>query len=170
MSDSRIVALDVHYDDPRAHVACVEFDRWDAPAPTRSFTTTVEDVAPYEPGSFFKRELPCLLAALALVREPPTVIVIDGYVHLSDDQRPGLGAHLYEAIEKRAVVIGVAKTAFVGSAFAHSLLRGQSAKPLYITAVGIDVETAASNIASMHGAHRIPTLLKLVDTLCRAAK
>jgi deoxyribonuclease V len=47
--------------------------------------------------------------------------------------------------------------------------RGGSAKPLYVTAAGIAAETAAAHVAAMHGAHRIPTLLKLVDRLVREA-
>ena len=48
------------------------------------------------------------------------------------------------------------------------VLRGESKKPLYITAKGIDLHKAAEFIQKMHGDFRIPTLLKLVDSLGRS--
>ena len=41
-------------------------------------------------------------------------------------------------------------------------------RPLYVSAVGVDLVNAADNIRRMHGPHRLPTLLKQVDGLCRA--
>lgn len=165
--DGHIAAFDVQYDDPRARVACVVFRQWGDGIAARSFSTSIEGVAPYEPGSFFKRELPCLLAAIDLVTEPLSAIVIDGYVVLSDDGRPGLGAHLYDALDRSIPIIGVAKTAFVGSSFAQPVLRGESSHPLFVTAAGVSPESAAQSIVSMHGPYRMPTLLKLVDSLAR---
>ena len=49
----------------------------------------------------------------------------------------------------------------------NSIYRGDSAKPLFVTAVGMTLEEAKAHIASMHGEHRIPTLLRRVDQLCR---
>jgi hypothetical protein len=40
---------------------------------------------------------------------------------------------------------------------------------LYVGSVGIDKEMAAENIKQMHGEFRIPTLLKMVDSLARQA-
>jgi deoxyribonuclease V len=48
--------------------------------------------------------------------------------------------------------------------------RGDSQKPLYVTAAGVSAEDAASRISEMHGPFRIPTLLKQVDTLARSAR
>jgi deoxyribonuclease V len=66
-------------------------------------------------------------------------------------------------------VVGVAKTSFTGSAFAEPVLRGGSARPHSVTAAGAAARAAAGWIRSMHGAHRIPTLLKRADRLCRDA-
>ena len=38
---------------------------------------------------------------------------------------------------------------------------------LFVTAAGIDVAAAARGLKSMHGAHRLPTLLARVDALAR---
>jgi deoxyribonuclease V len=48
------------------------------------------------------------------------------------------------------------------------VVRGTEAKrPLYVTAAGVGVDQAAAWVRSMHGPHRLPTLLKRVDRLCR---
>ena len=62
----------------------------------------------------------------------------------------------------------MAKNAYRGSAFAEAVVRGESKKPLYVTARGIDQTAAARWVEQMHGAYRIPTLLKLVDRLVRS--
>jgi deoxyribonuclease V len=103
---------------------------------------------------------------LKSLSEFPQVIVIDGYVWLGH-QRPGLGAHLYEALGGSVAVIGVAKTSFVKAEPVVPVLRGRSRSPLHVTAVGMDVAEAASHIRTMHGPHRVSTLLKRVDQLSR---
>jgi deoxyribonuclease V len=156
--------LDVDYRGDKAIAACLLFKDWADEKPHREFTIQVKGVAPYEPGAFYKRELPCLLAALAKVTETIDCVVIDGNVWL-DDGKHGLGAHLFDAIQKP--VIGIAKTAFNGSTFAQHVLRGVSQKPLFVTAAGMDPTIAAQRVVAMHGEHRAPTMVKLVDRLCR---
>jgi len=150
-----------------ATAACLVWSAWGDAVEERALTARVEDVAPYVPGAFYQRELPCLLEVLRRVEAPLEVVVIDGYVWLSADRRPGLGAHLFEALGGGVAVIGVAKTSFQGAAFAEPVLRGRSARPLHVTAAGVDAAAAAGWIRAMHGAHRIPTLLQRVDRLCR---
>jgi deoxyribonuclease V len=123
-------------------------------------------VEPYQSGQFYRRELPCILAVLKSLPELAQVIIIDGYVWLGD-HRPGLGAHLYEALGQQVAVVGVAKTRFVRAEPVELVLRGRSRSPLYVTAVGMDLAEAASRIRTMHGSYRIPTLLKRVDQLSR---
>jgi deoxyribonuclease V len=67
-------------------------------------------------------------------------------------------------------IIGVAKNRYRDSAHAFELLRGESKRPLFITAIGIDYEGAALHVASMAGDSRIPTLLHAVDRLSRGAR
>ncbi len=126
----------------------------------------MDGVEPYEPGQFFRRELPCLLAVLSKL-PPVDVVVIDGYVWLGGLENPGLGAHLYQALGRRTSVVGVAKTRFKGAETTCEVLRGKSKRPLFITAAGMSQEVAAKHVHCMHGAYRIPTLLKRVDELCR---
>ncbi|WP_309707179.1 endonuclease V [Armatimonas sp.] len=164
-----IAATDVQYfADGHAIAACVLFESWDDAAPTREWTVRIEDVAEYVPGQFYKRELPCLLALLTLVLPELTTIIVDGYVWLGDESHPGLGGHLFAALDRKIPVVGVAKTRFVGAAPVLEVLRGESASPLFVSAVGYEIADAAKNVQAMHGAHRLPTLLKRVDALCRA--
>jgi deoxyribonuclease V len=160
-----ITFLDVHYQHDAAFAAAVVCDTWEAERPTLEKVVCVKEVAAYESGSFYKRELPCLLAALQALPHP-THIVIDGNVWLDDD-KPGLGAHLYGALKQAVPVIGIAKTAYRGSTNAQAVQRGASQRPLYVTAAGIDPVIAANLVKHLHGPHRIPTLVTRADQLCR---
>lgn len=161
-----LACLDVSYRGESALAAVVLFLAWTDSQPVREGTAHIQPVAPYLPGEFYKRELPCLLAVLAQVTEPLETVVIDGYVWLSQEGKPGLGAHLYQALGKTIPVIGVAKTVFRGAPAAE-VFRGQARRPLYVSAAGLAPDIAAGYIQSMHGTTRIPTLLKRVDSLCR---
>jgi deoxyribonuclease V len=163
-----MACFDVAYQGAEANAAAVLFDSWTDSSGRREIVTRVPAGAGYSPGEFYRRELPCLLALLELVGEPLELLIVDGYVWLGEEKRPGLGAHLYEALGRSAVVIGVAKSGFAGGAGAVPVLRGRSRRPLFVTAAGMDAGVAAHNIAAMHGEHRIPTLLKRADQLSRS--
>jgi len=158
-----LAALDADYQPNGVTTACVGFDAWgDAVARIEVVVRTPGAAAAYQPGAFYERELPHLLAVLE--RMPPLdVILVDAYVWLGPDH-PGLGMHLHRA--RGEPVIGVAKTRYAG-AEAIEILRGDSARPLYITAVGIAADVAADHVRAMHGDHRIPTLIRLADGLAR---
>ncbi len=160
-----IAVVDVYYDDARrtARAACLVFDAWDAALPAATYVVTVDDVAAYEPGAFYRRELPCLLAVLDRVQESVEIVIVDGYVDL-DLGRPGLGRHLHAA--RGGAVVGVGKTHY-RDAQAVSVVRGASRSPLYVSAAGLSPQDAAARIRGMHGPHRIPTLLQRVDALSR---
>lgn len=160
--------LDVDYRADHAIAACLLFADWGDATPTQELVAHIDRIEPYVPGQFYRRELPCLLAVLAKAPMPPTLIVVDGYVWLDGAGKPGLGAHLYAALGEQMPVVGVAKKPF-HSATAAQVRRAGADKLLYVTAVGVALPEAAAAIAGMHGAHRIPTLLKRVDQLCRQA-
>ena len=159
--------VDTDYRDTSAQGACVVFQEWTDPAPATTYRAVLESVAAYEPGSFYKRELPVLLNVLKQVAEPIDLIVVDGYVWLGEN-RGGLGWHLYEALDRSTAVIGVAKTLFRGAeAIAQPVFRRKSRKPLWITAIGVELSEATYAINEMEGKYRIPTLIKWADTACR---
>jgi deoxyribonuclease V len=163
-----ITAIDVHYrPNATAQAAAITFDHWQSPTPIEQVTIQLANIDPYIPGQFYLRELPCIRAVLAALARPPKLIIIDGYVWLTTTTDPGLGAHLYNVLNQTTPVIGVAKTQFHNAPTAIPIIRGQSQTSLYVTAAGIDPRTAATHIQQMHGPHRLPTLLKLADMLCR---
>jgi len=161
-----IVALDVDYRDDAVVAACVGFDAWtDVQSQLELVVRSDAPPAPYEPGRFYLRELPHLNSVLSLLAQPPELVIVDGYTWLAPD-RPGLGVHLYESLGRAIAVVGVAKTSFAG-ATAIEVLRGTSARPLYVTAIGTDAQAAADAVRTMNGEHRIPSLLLRVDHLAR---
>ena len=163
-----LVIVDVDYWQTEAVAAAIVAPSWTANAPIEQRTIRIASVKPYQPGAFYERELPCILDVLALVQSAYRTIVIDGYVDLDDRGTPGLGGHLHSHLRGNIPVVGVAKTAFRGSSFACSVLRGTSKRPLFVTARGIKVDLAALLVARMHGDNRIPTLVKRVDGLARS--
>ena len=165
-----IIAIDVYYQDKKAIVAGVLFHFWDAPKAADEIVIEMEidRVGEYEPGQFYKRELPCILALLETLETFPEIIVIDGYVYLGNEKNPGLGQRLYDAIEGRSIVIGVAKTRFQDTPTSAEIYRGKSQNPLYVTAIGLSLSEAKRFIMDMQGENRIPALLKRVDRLTKS--
>lgn len=163
--DARVACVDVDYRDTIAVAAGVWFRGWETSESEVEVVTALDEVAPYQPGAFYRRELPCVLAVLE--RGPAAgVVVVDGYVWLGPG-RAGLGAHLYQALGERTAVVGVAKSRFVGATDAVPVYRGNSRSPLYVTAAGVGVEEAAGWVERMHGPYRVSTMLKRVDQLAR---
>jgi deoxyribonuclease V len=161
-----ITCLDVDYRDTEGFAAGIVFRDWSDAKATDERVVRVAGVQPYEAGQFFRRELPCLLAVLRVL-PPVETVIVDGYVWLDGPSKPGLGAHLYQALDERVAVIGVAKTKFRGAHGVREVTRGASKRPLFVTAAGMEPEVAADFVRCMHGNYRIPTLLVRVDYLCR---
>jgi deoxyribonuclease V len=161
-----IIALDCHYTSREATAAACAIVEWTAGEIMARHR--IVDVVPaeYQAGSFYRRELPLLLRVLAEIDRPIAALLIDAYVDLAPD-KPGLGRHLVETLQTTLPVVGVAKTRYMGASHALEVRRGRSAKPLLITAANVAVEQAAAWVHDMHGAHRIPTLLREVDHLAR---
>jgi deoxyribonuclease V len=160
-----IAAVDVHYQRTRAVAAGIVFRDWLDENVVAEQVVSLPDIQPYQSGQFFIRELPCLLAVLRVL-PPVQTVLIDGYVWL-EENRPGLGAHLYQSLDGRVPIIGVAKTRYLGASDVQEITRGKSKQPLYISAVGLSGRQAAEHVYSMRGPYRIPTLLKKVDLLSR---
>lgn len=163
-----ILAVDTHYSHEGSTTAGVAFEAWESALPMHTFVSKLPTVADYTPGQFYQRELPCILDLLRASNFKHDLILIDGYVYLDGMSRPGLGKHLFDALEGKVPVIGIAKTSFADIGPAFQVLRGAtSTKPLFVTSVGEALSAAKAGIGRMHGKHRIPTLLKAVDQLCR---
>ena len=162
-----ILAIDVDYRDHCAVVAGVMFSDWEDTEANEIFTSTIDEMNEYEPGNFYKRELPCILQLLNEHKLKPSTIIVDGYVFLDGNKIAGLGKHLHDALDCKTIIIGVAKRAFKDISSEYAIYRGQSNKPLYVTAVGLDVDLAFDRIKRMNGKFRVPDLLKRADQVCR---
>ena len=128
-------------------------------------TAVLPQVLPYRPGEFYLRELPLLRAVLDDL-SGLGLLVVDGYADLDPDGRPGLGAHAHA--EFGIPVIGVAKSRYRTAIHAVPVLRGSSARPLFVTAAGMLTADAADLVRRMTGRYRLPDALRRADALARA--
>ncbi|WP_298137367.1 endonuclease V [Flavobacterium sp.] len=92
------LAIDVHYKETYAKAVGVLFD-WEDENPKEIVTAIINEVAKYESGQFYKRELPCILELLKQIDlEKVDCIIVDGHVYVNDDKSLGLGGHLYHSL------------------------------------------------------------------------
>ncbi|GLY26896.1 endonuclease V [Kineosporia sp. NBRC 101731] len=132
---------------------------------TGTWVAMVDEVAPYEPGQFYKRELPSVRAVLSGLDELPDLLLVDGFVDLDPTGTAGMGRYVHN--EFGLTVIGVAKTPFRTATHAVEVCRGSSQRPLHVTAAGIAVDEAAALVRHLAGPHRIPEALRAVDRLSK---
>jgi deoxyribonuclease V len=164
-AESLFIAVDVHYLDEvksRAAMVAARDRRFSVIECSRTVIAPI--AAPYRPGELYLRELPPLRAVIPAI-DSLALVVIDGYVDLDSDGRPGLGAHVHA--EFGIPVIGVAKTAFRTATHAAKVFRGKSARPLYVTAAGMAIADAAQLVRDMAGQFRVPHALKHADRPAR---
>jgi deoxyribonuclease V len=124
----------------------------------------VTGIADYEPGAFFRRELPALRAVLP-ADHGLDLLLVDSYVDLDPTGRPGLGLHVSR--EFAVPVVGIAKSGFRPATHAIPVRRGAAQTPLFVTATGIDLQEAAEMVARMAGPFRLPDAVRHVDGLAR---
>lgn len=160
-----LLALDVHYRNNTTKAVGVLFN-WNDKEPKETVIAYIDNVEDYIPGEFYKRELPCLLKIIDKIDITQLeAIIIDGYVYIDNEKNYGLGGILWETLNKQIPIIGVAKTAFYkNKETVIAVTRGESIKPLFVSAIGFDLNQAALNIKQMYGAYRIPDVLKQLDT------
>src|SRR3954451_22617517 len=109
----RIAAVDAHYSesDQLTWAAVAEIDPQTLEL-TRSILLAQPTVFPYVPGLLSFREVPAMAAALALLPEPPDLLLVDGQ-GVAHPRRFGLACHL--GVVTGLPTIGVAKTPFTGT-------------------------------------------------------
>lgn len=166
-----IFAFDTYYTNNTARTVCIGFTDWASQEIALLKTEELPIQDEYESGQFYKRELPCILSLLnQLDVNAGDIIVVDGFVHLDDVGKLGLGGHLHQTLNGRIPVIGVAKTNFATiNARKRTVYRGESKKPLFVTSIGIALDEASANISNMAGNFRMPDLLKKLDVLTKQA-
>src|SRR6218665_1388775 len=160
-----ILALDVHYkEDSSAKSVGVLFE-WDDDKAQQVLIEYIYGINDYVPGEFYKRELPCLLKIIETIDlNSLEAIIVDGYIYVDNLGKFGLGGILWETLNQRIPVIGLAKTSFHGNKeTVKEILRGESKNPLFVSSIGFDLNTASERVKNMKGDYRIPTLLKEMD-------
>jgi deoxyribonuclease V len=157
--------VDVHYlGDDGARAALVEADDPRFSSVSCEATVLCPGAEPYRPGEFYRRELPPIRAVCAEAG-PLAMLFIDGYVDLDPSGRPGLGAYVHA--EFGVPVVGVAKNPFLTATHAVPVTRGESRRPLFVTAAGCALSEAAGMVREMAGPFRIPDAMRRVDRLAR---
>ncbi|MGG7438347.1 endonuclease V [Chryseobacterium arthrosphaerae] len=164
-----IYAFDTYYYEDFANTVCIAFEDWKSEKEVETFIEQTKINSEYESGAFYKRELPCILSLLQKITlKSGDIIIVDGYVTLDNEGKSGLGGHLYKALDEKYPVVGIAKNEFTTpDTERRSVFRGESRTPLFLTAKGIDVDEIKTRVEQMHGAYRMPTLLKKLDQLSR---
>lgn len=71
-----ICCLDVDYRVSQGHCSAVLFKDWADTTPVKVYSSVTDPIAAYEPGAFYKRELPCMLNTLQLVEEKITTLML----------------------------------------------------------------------------------------------
>lgn len=158
--------IDVSYQDTQAKVVGGFFKEWSDESFLKKTSRTVDNVNEYTSGEFYKRELPCIMKFIEEIPiEEIELIIIDGYIYLDNERKKGLGAYLYESLNSKIPIIGVAKSRFYNNnKFVEEIFRGKSKKSLFISAVGIDLANSSILIQKMFGEFRLPNLIKQIDT------
>lgn len=166
-----IYAFDSYYFDEFANTICLAFENWDSVEEAAIYSEKTDITSDYESGALYKRELPCILSLLSQINlKKGDILLVDGYVTLNDEGKIGLGGYLYQALEEKYPVVGIAKNEFSSPDLHRRIIyRGESKTPLFLTSKGIDVDVLKPKIEQMYGDYRIPTLLKKVDQLTRIA-
>lgn len=165
IKDSIIACFDVYYYKNYARACCIVFNKEEEKV-ISEYIEVIEGIKDYISGEFYKRELPCILKVLEKVKEDIDIIITDSFVWV-EKYKNGLGAYLYESIKFKIPIIGVAKSYLKGSTAYLEVYRGKSTKPLYVSAVGIDLKYSAKLIKNLKGEFRIPDILKKVDKLSK---
>ncbi|MGE6395371.1 endonuclease V [Chryseobacterium scophthalmum] len=164
-----IYAFDTFYYEDFAKTVCIAFENWTSETESFIYSENTEISSDYESGAFYKRELPCILSLLKKIDlKNGDLIIVDGYVTLDNSGKIGLGGYLYESLNKKYPVIGIAKNGFASEDdLRKTVFRGESKTPLFLTVVGIDTNDIKTKVENMYGAYRMPTLLKKLDQLTR---
>jgi len=162
-----ILCLDAAYREDLAVACAVAFSAPDSLTFEALYYGVKGNVPRYQAGSLYLRELPVLLEAIEQFPGTPNLVMVDGYAWLPG-KRPGLGMHLFRALDEKVPVIGVAKNPYRGHAACKKVFRGRSRRPLFVTACGIRASRAAEMVSQMSGKYRLPDMIRLADRRARS--
>lgn len=176
-----IAGVDVGYDGKtdRAHASIVTM-HIDTLKPIEQVTAYATATFPYVPGFLSFREIPAILAAIALLQRQPDVWMVDGQ-GIAHPRRMGIAAHLGALLD--APSLGVAKSRLAGDFAELGPQKGEAApltigreqvgyvlrskqgcKPLFISAGHrMDLDTALALTLRCLTTYRLPEPTRLAD-------
>ncbi|UFS70303.1 endonuclease V [Geomonas sp. RF6] len=177
-----VAALDAAYQEDVIHAAAALFTL-DPLRLVEERVVVQECAVPYQPGYFFSREAPALLAALSALSAPPDLLLIEGH-GIAHPRRCGIACHI--GVTVGIPSIGCAKTRLVGTYVAPGPEKGDwstlsdgeavgavvrtrsGVKPLFVS-VGhlITLEEAVDLVLRCCGEYRIPGPLRAADMAAR---
>ncbi|HZH28938.1 MAG TPA: deoxyribonuclease V [Azospirillaceae bacterium] len=181
----RIAAIDAHHSESTglSWAAVAEVDAATLEL-TRSVMLCLPTRFPYVPGFLSFREAPAMVAALALLPEPPDLVVVDGQ-GLAHPRRLGIACHV--GVLTGLPTIGIAKSILVGRHGPLGPARGERApmvhrrevvgmalrtrdgtQPVYVSVghrVGLD--TAVELALRLSPKYRISEPVRLADRISR---
>ena len=181
----RIAGVDIHV-APAAGLTWAAIAVLEMPALelVQSALAAVPTGFPYVPGYLSFREIPAALAALALIEQPPDLLMVDGH-GLAHPRRLGIAAHL--GVLTDLPTIGVAKSRLIGGHEAPPWARGgqvslshkgeeigtvlrsrDGSRPLYIS-IGhrISLDLAVDLLLATLTRYRLPEPTRVADKLSR---
>ena len=166
-----ILATDTFYYEDYAYCVAFAF-QWDDVHPVSVYSERIEQVLAYKSGSFYQRELPCIVKVFEKIDLLQIdTIIIDGYIYTNNAKSNGLGGQLYKHLQGKIPIVGVAKNRLLGAESTYAeVFRGKSNKPLFVSSIGVELDWAINKIKTMPGLHRIPTILKSLDSESRSTK
>lgn len=168
------IIIDGYYKEQEniGKVSGIIFKDWKDREPIDKISVIIDNFGSYVPGEFYKRELPGVMKLLERIDlNNFDTIILDSHVWLWNEEespskpKPGLGAHLYEKLNRRDInIIGIAKSYYRdNNLHTFHCTRGNSKNPLYVDSINLK-EDYSEVIRTMHGDFRIPYLIKLADT------
>lgn len=152
--------------------------------PVETALAAVPTGFPYVPGYLSFREIPAALAALALLRRPPDILMVDGH-GIAHPRGVGIAAHL--GVAAGLPSIGVAKSRlvgrfaepgpgkgehsplFIGDEVVGTVLRSRErARPLFVsTGHRISLDRAVALVLACLTRYRLPEPTRLADRVSR---
>ncbi|WP_448192806.1 deoxyribonuclease V [Azospirillum sp. sgz301742] len=181
----RLAAVDAHYSEQDGCTwgAVAEVDP-DTLELRRSVLLARRTVFPYVPGLLSFREVPAMAAALALLPEPPDLVLVDGQ-GIAHPRRFGLACHL--GVVTGLPTIGVAKSRLIGRYEEPGRERGSSSplwhrreivgvalrtrdgtNPLFVSAGHrVSLQTCVDLVLRVTPKWRLPEPIRLADALSR---
>lgn len=108
-----ILAFDTYYYGETAKSVCLCFNNWLDSEPVTTYEEIICGISEYEPGLFYKRELPCIMSFLKKVELTCIeFVIIDGYAILDDYGKKGWVTYCLKSLKGEFQLLDLRKQNF----------------------------------------------------------